>query len=127
MSKTVKICVIDNDDLVREGIESFIQSLGYEAGTFASAAEYLACNRIYDYSCIIADVQMSGMTRIEFQEQLISKGLSTPIIFMGTHSTKALARRITEAGAIGFLLKPLKVDSLIELLAKALKSESDSR
>ena len=39
MSKAIKISVIDDDDLVREAIESLIQSLGYEVDTFASAAE----------------------------------------------------------------------------------------
>ena len=39
LSKAIKISVIDDDDLVREAIESLIQSLGYEVDTFASAAE----------------------------------------------------------------------------------------
>lgn len=118
MPKTVKICVIDDDDLVRDSIGSLILSLGYEADTFASAADYLACNRAGDYSCLIADVQMPCVA------ELVSKSLSTPIIFIGAHCTQALVRRLTKAGAIGFLLKPFTAESLIEYLAKALKSKS---
>ena len=121
MSKAIKISVIDDDDLVREAIESLIQSLGYEVDTFASAAEFLASNCVCD--CVIANVQMSGMTTIDdLQEQLISKQFSTPIIFMSAHSTEALVRRLTEAGAVGFLRKPLKAESLIAYLTKALKT-----
>jgi CheY-like chemotaxis protein len=127
LSKTVNICVIDGDDLVREAIESLIQSLGYEVETFASAAEYLASNRAHNYSCIIADVQMPDMAGIDLQKRLIGTGNPTPIIFMGAHSTEALARHAAEAGAVGFLRKPLKAESLIEYLAKALKSKSDER
>jgi FixJ family two-component response regulator len=127
LSKAPKISVIDDDDLVREAIESLLQSLGYEVDTFASAADYLASNRVHNYSCIIADVQMPGMIGIDLQDRLISEGLPTPIIFMSAHSTEALARRVTEAGAVGFLRKPLKAEPLIEYLAKALKSKSDER
>jgi FixJ family two-component response regulator len=126
LSKAPKISVIDDDDLVREAIESLLQSLGYEVDTFASAADYLASNRVHNYSCIIADVQMPGMTGIDLQERLISEGFCTPIIFMSAHP-EGLARRATEAGAVGFLCKPLKAEPLIEYLAKALKSKSDER
>jgi len=124
LSHTIKIGVIDDDDLVRGAIDSLIQSLGYEVDTFTSAADYLSSNRLHDHSCIIADLQMTGITGTDFQKQLMSKGLSTPIIFIGAYCTQALVRRVTEAGAIGFLLKPFKVEPLLEYLAKALKTES---
>ena len=122
LSHTIRISVIDDHDLVREAVETLIQSLGYEVDTFASGAEYLASSRIHDYSCIIADVRMSGLTGIDLQERLIGKGLFTPIIFMSANSTEALARRLIGAGAVGFLSKPLKAESLIEYLDKALKN-----
>ena len=124
MSKTFKISVIDDDDLVCEAIEALIQSVGYEVDTFACGAEYLASSRVHDYSCIIADTRTSG---IDLQERLIGKGLSTPIIFMSANSTEALARRLIGAGAVGFLNKPLNAESLIEHLATALKNKSDER
>jgi len=51
LSHTIKIGVIDDDDLVRGAIESLIQSLGYEVDTFTSAAEYLSSKRAHDHSC----------------------------------------------------------------------------
>jgi FixJ family two-component response regulator len=62
------------------------------------------------------------MSDIDFRERLISERLSTPIIFMSAHSTEALARRITEAGAVAFLRKPLKAETLIEHLGKVFKT-----
>jgi FixJ family two-component response regulator len=123
LSKTVSICVIDGDDLVREAIESLIQSLGYAVDAFASASEYMASNRAHDYSCIIADVRMPDMACIDLRNRLTSTGNPTPIIFTGAHSTEAL----TKAGVVGVLRKPLKPESLIEYLAKALESKSDER
>jgi FixJ family two-component response regulator len=119
LSKTLKISVIDDDDLVRQGIESLLRSLRYDVDTFASAAEYLACNRVHDYSCIIADMQMPDMSGIDLQKRLLKDGFSIPIIFMS--ATEALTNRAMEAGAIAFLCKPLKIESLIEYLGQALK------
>jgi FixJ family two-component response regulator len=121
LSKNLKISVIDDDDLVREGIESLLRSLRYDVDTFASAGEYLACNRVHDYSCIIADMRMPDMTGIDLQKRLSKDGFSIPIIFMSACPTEALTRRAMDAGAIGFLCKPLKIESLIEYLGQALQ------
>jgi FixJ family two-component response regulator len=87
LARGPKIAVIDDDELVREGVECLIRSLGYDVDTFASAEEYLASDGAHDSSCIILDVQMPGMTGIDLQERLIDNGLCIPIIFMSALST----------------------------------------
>jgi response regulator RpfG family c-di-GMP phosphodiesterase len=58
------IAIVDDDESVREATKSFIKSLGYAAETFASAEEFLQSDGLHDASCLIADVQMPGMTGI---------------------------------------------------------------
>ena len=125
--KNFKIAIIDDDDLVREGIESLLRSLHYEVDTFASAAEYLACNRAHGYSCIVSDMQMPNMTGIDLQKRLLQDGFSIPIIFMTASPTEALTRRVMDAGAVGFLCKPLKIESLIEYLGQVFKRKFEER
>ncbi len=127
LSKNFKISIIDDDDLVREGIESLLRSLRYDVDTFASAAEYLACDRLHDYSCIVADMQMPDMSGIDLQKRLLKDGFSIPIIFMSASPTEALTRRVMDAGAVGFLCKPLKIEFLIEYLGQARKRKSEER
>jgi len=99
LSHTIKIGVIDDDDLVRGAIDSLIQSLGYEVDTFTSAADYLSSNRLHDHSCIIADLQMTGITGTDFQKQLMSKGFSTAnyfyrgLLHAGARETRDRGRR----------------------------------
>jgi FixJ family two-component response regulator len=121
LSQKLKISVIDDDDLVREGIESLLRSLHHDVDTFASAAEHLEPNRVHDYSCIIADMQMPDMSGIDLQKRLSKDGFSIPIIFMSASPTEALTRRVMDAGAVGFLCKPFKIEYLIDYLGKALQ------
>jgi FixJ family two-component response regulator len=121
VSKARKISVIDDDDLVREGVGFLVLSLGYEVNAFASAEAYLASDHARDTSCVIVDVHMPGMTGIDLQKRLIDDGVSTPIIFMSGDSTEAIIAHAMKAGAIGFLRKPPKVECLIEYLNRALE------
>ena len=93
LPQKLKISVIDDDDLVRDGIESLLRSLHYDVDTFASAAEYLACSRVHDYSCIIADMQMPDLSGIDLQKRLSKDGFSIPIIFMSASPTAHLQTR----------------------------------
>jgi FixJ family two-component response regulator len=124
LSQNVKISVIDDDDLVRGGIESLLRSFSYDVDAFASAAEYLACDRLHDHACIIADMQMPDMTAVDLQKRLLIGGFSIPIIFMTSNLTDRLTERLMEAGAVAVLRKPFKVESLIEHLGEALKRKS---
>ena len=125
--KSFKIAVIDDDGLVREGIESLLRSLHYEVDTFVSASEYLGCNRAHDYSCIVSDMQMPDMSGIDLQKRLQEDGFSIPIIFMSARHEEVFTRCVIDAGAVGFLCKPLKAESLIEYLGRALKRKSEEK
>ena len=116
------ISIVDDDEAVRESIAELIRSLGYIVTTFASAEDYLRSDRVLVTTCLIADVQMPGMSGVELQERLIAGGCNTPTIFMTAFRNERLRARSLSAGAIGFLDKPFSDASLIECLNKALEA-----
>jgi FixJ family two-component response regulator len=124
LSTFAKIFIIDDDVSVRETMESLIQSLGYDTETFSSAEDYLNCGHILDAACLITDVHMPGMTGFDLLNRLLTDGYSIPVILMSAHPGEALRAAAIEAGAIGFLDKPVNVGDLIDRLNKALKSHS---
>src|SRR5215510_9422759 len=75
------ISIIDDDASVGLATSRLVRSLGYVAHTFASANEFLQSPDVNDTSCVIADVQMPGMSGIELQSALIAQGHSVPMIF----------------------------------------------
>jgi FixJ family two-component response regulator len=64
------ISIVDDDESVREATKGLVRSFGYVAATFASAEEFLRSDRVSDTSCLISDVQMSGLSGVELQDRL---------------------------------------------------------
>lgn len=116
------ISIVDDDESVREATRGLMRSMGYSTATFASAEEFLKSERVHETSCLIADVQMPGMSGVELQSQLIANGHRTPVIFVTAFPEEKIRARALQAGAVGFLSKPFNEESLIGCLEKALNS-----
>jgi FixJ family two-component response regulator len=116
------VSIIDDDELVRDAVQSLVRSLGYSATAFASAEDYLKSDRVRASSCIITDVQMPCMSGAELQDYLIADGNPTPIIFMTAFFDEMVRTRVLKAGGHGYLKKPLDENALVQCLEKVLKS-----
>lgn len=127
MPKVPTICIVEDDESVREATKDLIRWLGYTVATFANAEEYLRSDRVAETSCLIADIQMPGMSGADLQERLIAEGRRMPIIFMTAFPDPKVRARVLQAGACGFLTKPFNDDSLIECLDKALGRDTGAR
>jgi len=60
------------------------------------------------------------MSGAELQRRLLACGCRTPIIFVTAYPDEATRARVLRDGAVGFLSKPLREDSLLACLDKAL-------
>ena len=59
------ISIVEDDESVREAIKGLMRSLGYNVEAAASAQEFLSSRFLRRTSCLIADMQMPGMTGLE--------------------------------------------------------------
>ena len=125
MSSIPIISIIDDDESVRAATNRLVRSLGFVALTFACADDFLRSPRLNETSCVIADIQMPGMSGIELQSALIASGKAIPIIFITAFPDERTRTRAMEAGAVGFLSKPFKGSTLIQYIDDALNSRSD--
>ena len=121
------ISIVDDDQSVREATDALVRSLGYAAATFASAEEFLSSDRMHTTSCVIADVQMPGLSGIDLQQRLLALGLRLPIIFVTAFPDERIRRRAMDAGAVDFLSKPVSDERLISCLDAALKVDAPSQ
>ena len=121
MPQVPLISIIDDDASVRVATNRLVRSLGYAAHTFASADGFLQSPHVNDTACVIADVQMPGMSGIELQSFLIAQGRSVPMIFITAFPEESIRSRALKAGAVGFLSKPFDGTLLIECIDIALK------
>jgi FixJ family two-component response regulator len=119
---TPHISVIDDDDSVREAMKNLVDMLGYSVDVFASAEAFLASSRVNSTACVIADVQMPGMSGVELHRRLLAGGRPVPVIFVTAYPNESIRDRVMRDGAIGYLSKPLQKRSLLDCLDRALSS-----
>jgi FixJ family two-component response regulator len=110
---------------VRTATARLLRSLGFSAHAFASAQEFLSSPRLRETSCLIADVEMPGMTGVQLQEYLIAHGHTTPMIFITAFPEDRIRERVMRAGAVDFLSKPFDEPRLLECVERALTMRQD--
>jgi FixJ family two-component response regulator len=121
LAKPPLIAIIDDDASVRSTTDSLVRSLGYIARTFASAKEFLRSDHGNEISCVIADIQMPGMSGVELQDHLVAQGYRIPFIFITAFPDERTRTQALRAGAVGYLTKPFTERNLIRSLDVALK------
>jgi FixJ family two-component response regulator len=118
------ISIVDDDESVRAAMSSLVRSLGYQSRLFCSAEEFLTSPQLNDTSCVIADVQMPGMSGMELQNALAIRRPHIPVIFITAFPEERIRKRAEAAGAVAFFSKPVDGQALIECLDAALRSSS---
>jgi FixJ family two-component response regulator len=116
------ISVVDDDDWARGGLQSLIAAIGYEVRTFESAEEFVASGSIAGTACLVTDLNMPGMSGLELQAHLRSRGHTTPIIIVTAYPTEEHRTHALKDSATSFLTKPLDERVLVGCLAQAIKS-----
>ena len=121
MSTVPVISVVDDDASVRAATSKFLRSHGYTVQAYSSAEHFLRSGRLNDTSCVIADLQMPGMSGLELQTIMRAQGYGAPFIFITAFPDETTRARALKAGAICFLSKPFAGPTLIDCLGVALE------
>jgi FixJ family two-component response regulator len=97
------VCVIDDESSIRESLSSLLRSAGLKVQAFSSAQEFLASAPLEALSCLVLDVRLPGISGLDLQQELVSKDIQIPIIFLTGHGDVPMSVRAIKAGAIEFM------------------------
>jgi FixJ family two-component response regulator len=117
------VFVIDDDRMIRDGLQSLIRSVGLRVETFASAQDFLGAKRPDTPACLVLDVRMPGLSGLDLQLKLRDDGIPIPIIFITGHGDIPMSVRAMKEGAHEFLTKPVRGQDLLDAVQKALASD----
>ena len=117
------VFVIDDNRMVREGLQSLIRSVGLRVETFASAQDFLQAKRPDTSACLILDVRMPGLSGLDLQRKLSEANIEIPIIFITGHGDIPMSVRAMKEGAQEFLTKPVRGQDLLDAVQKAIDSD----
>jgi two-component system response regulator DctR len=125
--KASTVCIVDDDEAVRDSIAELVGSIGLQAATFRSAQEFLDGYDPERPGCLVLDVRMAHMSGPALQEKLVAMGATIPIVFISGHGDIPLAIKTIKAGAVDFVQKPYRDQQLLDSINDALQRDGAAR
>jgi FixJ family two-component response regulator len=119
-SRPPTVAVVDDDEAVRDALGNLLASLDLAVAAFASAEEFLASPASRCAACLIADVQMPGMSGLDLQRHLSESGSHMPVILITAFPRDHLRQQAEADGAFGFFAKPFDGGLMIACIERAL-------
>lgn len=114
MTPGLTVCIVDDDESVRESLTGLLRSAGFDARPFRSAEHFLSEGDRSAMRCAILDVTMPGLSGADLQERLREEGLTFPIVFITARSEPSLHTHLLARGAVACLIKPFHEDELLD-------------
>jgi FixJ family two-component response regulator len=93
-----------------------MQSEGYGNESFSSVDAFLESSFSHDNACIVADVDVPGISALELPERLRQIGANLPIVFLATDYRDETRERIRRAGGSGYFGKPVDGNALLDMI-----------
>jgi FixJ family two-component response regulator len=119
------VSVVDDDASVRRSTRRLLRCSALRAEAFASAEEFLQSGSMAETACLLLDVSMPGMNGLELQRRLAEIDRLIPIIFLSARASEEEERRALQAGAAGFLRKPVSKEALLHAIRAAIEGPNN--
>jgi FixJ family two-component response regulator len=117
------ISIVDDDQPFRESMRKLVRLLGYTVEAFPSAASFLVSPVLAETACLVADVNMPGMTGVELHRHLTHAGYTFPTILVTAYPDEVTRSRALKDGVFCYLCKPVDDDHLERCLQLALHAD----
>lgn len=121
------VIVVDDDQSIREALDSLLRSTGLKVLTFNSAQDFLQSEKPDCASCLVLDVRMPGLSGLELQREMANSGIHTPIIFITAHGDIPMSVQAMKGGAIEFLTKPFREQDLLDAVGQGIERDRERR
>ena len=119
------VYVVDDDASIRDALSLLLSLHGYRTATFGRAEDLLAALDETSTGCIVADIRMPGMSGIELQQALRTRGIAVPVVIITAHGDVASARAAFRADAVDFLEKPFDDRAALAAIEAGLARERE--
>ncbi|MDA8450527.1 response regulator transcription factor [Acidovorax sp. NCPPB 3859] len=121
------VYVVDDDPSVRAALEDLLASVGLRVRGFASPRDFLAHGLADAPGCLVLDVRMPGQSGMDFHRQMVELGIALPVVFMTGHGDIAMGVEAMKNGAIEFLTKPFRDQSLLDAIQNGIQKDRARR
>lgn len=112
--------LVDDDDSFLRAMSRMLSANGLETRTYESATQLLSSITLESRGCVIADLQMPGLSGFDLQERLRDSPAPMPLIFLTGNGDIPASVRAMRQGAVDFLEKRVPAENLLRSVRSAL-------
>ena len=115
------VLIVDDEEQIRRFMNRILTRQGYTCVPAADAAEAKQCLDDSAFELVLCDVNMPGESGVELARYIRSRFEDTAVIMVTGVDDPEVAESATEAGAYGYIIKPLSVNEIIINVRNALR------
>lgn len=119
---SVKILVIDDEELIRSSIKKHLDKEGYEVLTAESGDEGLKTQKFQLPDIVLLDLHMPGISGMETLEAIKKFNKDTVVVIITAHGDIETAVTAIKLGAFDFVEKPFELSRVSIIIKKALEN-----
>lgn len=121
------IYIVDDDQSFLTAIARLLRAARYDVKTYSTAMEFLTDVAPDTHGCLIADLEMPGLSGLDLQDALIKAETPLPVIFLTGHGDIPSTVRAMRGGAEDFLEKRAPKEQLLDAVQRALVRDAQAR
>lgn len=118
-----RVYLVDDDASFLAALSRLLRLKGFDVVAFDSASALLDALDRESRGCVVADLDMPGITGFELQERLAASASPMPIVFLTGHGDIPGSVRAMRGGAVDFLEKRASQEDLLQAIQVALERD----
>src|SRR5678809_481717 len=115
------ILVVDDEEIMREILETLLTREGYEVRLAASGAEGLELARAVPFDAAIVDIMMPGLDGIATLDELKRIDEDRAVVIITAYGSIESAISAMKSGAFDYITKPFKNEEVLVVIRNAME------
>src|SRR5436190_17129071 len=120
-SRQGAILVIDDEEIMREILETLLTREGYTVRLASSGAEGLELARALPFDAAVVDIMMPGLDGIATLDELKRMDEDLAVVIITAYASVGIAISAMKAGAFDYITKPSKNDEVLVVIRNAME------
>ena len=121
MRRNASILVVDDEEIMREILETLLTRAGYDVRLASSGPEGLELARAMPFDAAIVDIMMPGIDGIATLDELKRIDEDLAVLIITAYASVGSAISAMKAGAFDYITKPFKNDEVLVVLRNAVE------
>jgi len=123
MRRNASILVIDDEEIMREILETLLVREGYTVRLATNGAEGLDLAKSLPFDAVIVDMMMPGLDGMQVLAELHKQNEELPVIMITAFASMENAIAAMKNGAFDYITKPFKNDEVLVVLRNAVERQ----